>query len=97
MEGREALLPENVMNMMVFIPVGLLLGCVFRCMNWWKALLIGGGISVSVEVLQFVTSKGFTETDDVMHNTLGCLLGYGTYSIGRYVYERLSKRSVAIG
>lgn len=34
------------------------------------------GISVSIEVIQLVTKRGFAETDDVMHNTVGCIVGY---------------------
>jgi glycopeptide antibiotics resistance protein len=45
-------------------------------MTWWKALLIGGSISVTIESLQFFFMRGFSELDDVMHNTLGCILGY---------------------
>ena len=29
------------------------------------------------------------EVDDVMHNTLGCLIGYGLYSIVRIGYEKI--------
>lgn len=73
------LLPENIMNVVVFVPVGLLLGLVFRFMSWKKALLIGACLSVSIELMQFVLKRGFAEFDDVMHNTAGCLIGYGIY------------------
>ena len=75
--GRDDLIAENVMNVVVFVPVGLLLGCASRGMRWWMALLIGMGISVSIEALQLVFKRGFSEFDDVMHNTFGCMIGYG--------------------
>ena len=75
-DGREDLLAENIMNVVVFIPVGLLFGIAFKQMTWWKALMIGCGISVTIESLQFFFMRGFSELDDVMHNTLGCLLGW---------------------
>lgn len=74
--SRPDLLVENVMNVIVFIPIGLLLAIAFKQMIWWKALLIGCGISVTIEAFQFFLMRGFSEVDDVMHNTLGCLLGY---------------------
>lgn len=43
------------------------------------ALLIGCSISTTIEVLQFCFMKGFSEMDDVMHNTLGCILGYSLW------------------
>ena len=75
-DGREDLLAENIMNVVVFIPVGLLICIAFKQMTWWKVLLIGCGISVTIETLQFFFMRGFSEVDDVMHNTLGCVLGY---------------------
>ena len=73
---RPELLVENIMNVVVFIPVGILLGIAFKQMTWWKALLIGCGISVTIETLQFFFMRGFSELDDVMHNTVGCLIGF---------------------
>ena len=82
------------MNVVVFIPVGLLLGSAFKQMTWWKALLIGCSISVTIESLQFFFLRGFSEVDDVIHNMVGCLIGFGVYAIGRYGYERLSTWSI---
>lgn len=75
-DGREELLAENIMNVVVFIPVGLLLGIAFKQVTWWKALLIGCSISVIIESLQFLFKRGISEVDDVMHNTVGCLIGW---------------------
>lgn len=75
-DNREDLLAENIMNVVVFIPVGLLLDIAFKQMTWCKALLIGCSISVTIESLQFFLMQGFSEVDDVIHNTLGCILGY---------------------
>ena len=74
---RPELLVENIMNVVVFIPVGMILGSLLRVKgSWLVALLIGCGISVTIEAFQFFLMRGFSEVDDVMHNTLGCLLGY---------------------
>lgn len=73
--GRNDLLAENIMNVVVFVPVGLLLSCISRRLKWWMVLLGGFQISVSVEALQWFFHKGFSEFDDVFHNTLGCAIG----------------------
>ena len=73
---RPELLVENIMNVIVFIPIGLLLGCAFKQTTWWKTLLIGCSISITIEALQFCFMKGFSELDDVMHNTMGYLIGW---------------------
>lgn len=84
---RPELLVENIMNVVVFVPVGLLLGIAFKQMTWWKVLLIGCGISVTVESLQFFLMRGFSEVDDVMHNTVGCILGYIMVKGSRFVVK----------
>lgn len=74
---RPDLLIENIMNVIVFIPIGMILGSLLRVKgSWLVALLIGCGISVTIESLQFFLMRGFSELDDVMHNTLGCLTGW---------------------
>lgn len=88
-DADKVLLAENLMNVAVFVPVGVLLGCAFRSMMWWRVFLLGGCISVIIEVMQFCFKRGLAETDDVMHNTLGCLIGYGVYKLARNGYERI--------
>ena len=74
---RPELLVENIMNAVIFIPVGMMLGSLLRVKgSWLFTLLIGCGISVTIEALQFFLMRGFSEVDDVMHNTMGCLLGW---------------------
>ena len=67
----------NVLNVVLFVPVGFLAGCWLRGMTLKKVLQLGGGFSVFIELLQFTFQKGFCEMDDVIHNVLGCLIGYG--------------------
>ena len=99
-KGNKILLPENVMNVVAFLPVGLLLGACMRykkengfrvCWRehlwsarrwksgWLVAFGVGLCISVSIETLQYVTHRGFSEFDDVFHNTLGTLIGYALW------------------
>ena len=72
---------QNILNVVLFVPLGFLLGCGFMGMTWKRALLIGCGLSVAIELLQLVFQKGFCETDDVIHNMAGCLIGYGLWRV----------------
>lgn len=69
----------NLLNVIVFIPFGILSGRVFISPSWKLAILIGSALSVIIELSQFIFRKGFAELDDVIHNTLGCLIGFGVY------------------
>lgn len=95
-EGRENLLVENIMNVVVFIPLGILCAISFEKARWMHAAFWGLTISASIEVMQYVLKRGFSEVDDVMHNTLGCIIGYGLWSLIKMGYERLSKRCVGV-
>ena len=65
------------MNAVIFIPMGMMLGSLLRVKgSWLFTLLIGCGISVTIEALQFFFMRGFSEVDDVMHNTVGCVIGW---------------------
>ena len=71
------------MNVIVFIPLGMILGSLLRGKgslsrngSWLMVAIIGCGLSVAIEALQFLFKRGFSEVDDVMHNTFGCILGY---------------------
>lgn len=70
---------ENILNVLLFVPVGFLAGCGFQGVTFKKVLLLGGGFSIFIELLQFIFMKGFCETDDVIHNVAGCLIGYALW------------------
>jgi glycopeptide antibiotics resistance protein len=64
----------NILNIIMFVPIGLLLR--MSSHNWKGVVLVGGLISVAIEVTQFVLRRGLCEIDDVIHNVLGCMVGY---------------------
>ena len=65
---------EVLLNMALFVPIGLLLGGLgFKTK---KILLSGICLSGIIEASQFAFCKGLCETDDVMHNSVGAFLGY---------------------
>lgn len=75
--GKTDLITENVMNIIVFIPVGMILGSLLRVKgSWLITLTVGMCISVSIETMQYFLGRGFSEVDDVIHNTIGCIIGY---------------------
>ncbi|GAQ02491.1 antibiotic resistance protein VanZ [Companilactobacillus farciminis] len=46
---------------------------------------MGAMISVSIEALQFVLNTGVTDIDDVIFNTLGAVVGYLLYFLGKWI------------
>lgn len=66
---------EVFMNVLSFIPLGFFLGWAFGKASVVKTILVGLMISAIVEALQFFIKRGFSEIDDIIHNTLGCFIG----------------------
>lgn len=74
--GDEAILQENLLNILLFVPIGVLLSFVSEKFRLRHACLIGVIISFLIEVCQLVLCRGLFEWDDMIHNTLGCGLGF---------------------
>jgi glycopeptide antibiotics resistance protein len=55
----------------MFLPVGILAGHLWK----WKGLWVAAGLSIVIEHLQLVTSRGLCEFDDVIHNMIGAVIG----------------------
>ena len=89
LDGESFLLAENIMNVLVFIPIGLLIEMGFSKWTWWKVIGVGCLISVSIEFLQYFFRRGFSEFDDVFHNTFGCVIGYGIVELCSMTYLTL--------
>ena len=60
-------------NIVMFIPVGMLGGKIWR----WRGLIVASELSVAIEVLQLVSQRGLCEFDDVFHNMIGAAVGSG--------------------
>ena len=67
---------EILLNIALFIPIGALLPLISgRKCHWWYALIVGIVISASIEGLQFWLCRGLFEFDDILDNTIGCVIG----------------------
>lgn len=86
--------PEIFLNVIMFVPIGLLVCLAFKRLKWWQVLVIGCVMSVSIEILQYALKRGTAEIGDVLHNTLGCLIGYGIYELIQIVRIKLINTSI---
>lgn len=71
LKGNRQFLLENIGNVVLFIPLGVVLGVVKK----WDVKRAGFFISLFIEVLQFTFALGTFECDDLIHNTLGAVIG----------------------
>jgi len=76
-------------NIIMFIPVGLLTGLIWR----WKGLLVTVGLSMGIEVLQLISQRGLCEFDDVIHNTVGAAICVGIVMIIKMMLGALDENN----
>ncbi len=79
---------DIILNVVLFLPFGFLLSAIMPTWNWWNVLLSGCCFSFCIESMQFIISKGIAQTDDLMHNSLGALLGYFIFRMMRKIIKR---------
>ena len=74
--GSREMLKEDILNIVLLLPLGGLLPFVFdKKIRWWQGLLCGIVVSLGIEILQLVLKRGLFEFDDIMNNSIGCMLG----------------------
>ncbi len=85
------LLRQMISNVLVFIPWPILFATVFPVMQKFR-LAVGSAFlfSAIVEITQLVLRIGLFEFDDMFHNVLGAVIGYGIWMF----YRRHNKKGV---
>ena len=67
---------DITLNILLFIPLGVLLGD-----KGWKADFLGFLLSAFIELIQYIAVLGYCEADDVLNNTIGTAIGLGLYHL----------------
>nr|WP_269437787.1 VanZ family protein [Arthrobacter sp. zg-Y919] len=75
---------DLLMNVLVFIPLGILLPLISRIRSVGRVLLVGLLVSLAMEVLQLVNAVlanggHIADINDLLANTAGAPLGYGLF------------------
>ncbi|WP_342510450.1 VanZ family protein [Sporosarcina sp. FSL K6-1522] len=66
-------------NICIFMPIGFMVPLLWsKCNRLWKVALIGFSISLFIETTQLTQARS-SDIDDLWLNTVGSMLGYGTY------------------
>ena len=77
---------DFILNIFLFIPLGFLCPLIskrYQCAK--NILLLGGGLSLAIEIAQLFTLYRATDIDDFLTNIAGALIGYGCFKVLRKV------------
>ncbi|WP_017414309.1 VanZ family protein [Clostridium tunisiense] len=80
-----------ILNILMFAPIGFMLPLIFKkCEKWYITYLTGFVSALFIETLQLISKRGIFELDDIVNNTLGCIIGYGIVMICKVIFRRKS-------
>lgn len=84
------MLAQNILNIVLFMPIGFFAGAALKKKHILNALKIGVGLSLFIEVAQLLSRRGICNIDDVIHNTLGCAIGFAGFLLCYKMARRIA-------
>lgn len=86
-ERNTYIVKQIILNYVIFVPVGVLM--YLRKINVRKTVLFGFLFSFCIETLQLLLQLGLFEIDDIIGNTIGCLIGaMASHCVYRVITEK---------
>lgn len=82
---------EIILNIIVFIPLGIYAGILFARWNWRRKLLFFFLTSLLVEGLQLIFAVGAFDTTDILTNTFGGLIGWLLFKMIERAFNNRAK------
>lgn len=67
-------------NIGLFVPLGCIVPFVYPKMTWKKSLILAIAAPLAIEVIQAVFRVGIFDTDDILLNGLGVMIGYWVFT-----------------
>ena len=88
----EHLRSENVFNLLMYLPFGVLYPLARRKDGWGRTLLAGLFLVVGIELLQPIFGRAF-DINDVVLDTLGVSLSATLFFLCRRIYRKLKPKA----
>ena len=66
---------ENYLNILLFVPIGCLVGLIVKKYRLIYAVLVGLFVSETIECSQLIWQRGTFDVNDLMNNTIGAMIG----------------------
>ena len=83
-----------IVNVLAFVPFGILADLLNKKRSLWKPVLAGFGTSLFLETAQYLTGLGATDVTDLITNTAGTIVGILVYRLLMKLFGE--KRSVLL-
>ena len=90
--GDRGMFFEVFWNVVLFMPYGFLASIISKSKAKWSVLLSGSMLSVAIELTQLLTHRGLFEYDDMVHNTLGTIIGIALYYLAAKIILSIERK-----
>lgn len=85
-----------ILNIIMFMPLGFLLPLIWmEYRNFFKTVLAGFGLSLTIEICQLFNFR-CTDVDDLLMNTLGTIIGYVLWCLFHKLVKQAGEKSISI-
>ena len=76
MAGVQSEIDQVTLNIILFFPFGFLWDVIRKNKsNIWEIVLIGTVLSLSVEIMQYFSTRGVFDIEDLITNVIGMIIG----------------------
>ena len=82
---------ETILNIIIFIPLGIYTGILFKRRLFRNKILLFFSISLLFEVLQFIFRAGAFDITDIITNTSGGLIGLLLFELTDKIFNNTAK------
>lgn len=69
--------PQIIENILLFIPLGVISAPIWK----WGGVFFAASLSCGIELIQLISRRGLFEFDDIIHNTVGAVIGCLLYML----------------
>lgn len=85
---------DNLYNILLYIPIGCLVGLIVPKRKWLMAMLFGLFLSETIECSQLIWHKGTFDVDDLFNNTVGAIIGALTVMLTTWIRNKVTKNEL---
>lgn len=85
---------DQVLNVALFVPLGVTLALLLPRRLWWAAILAGAALSATVEYVQAAIPGRVPDGTDVLWNTVGAAVGVALVALPRLIFVAIQRGSV---
>lgn len=94
--GSRLFIRNVIGNIVLFIPLGVYVGCIIKSKTFIPSFIISFLVSISIEFAQYMIGR-IADVDDVILNTIGGVFGYVSFKyLNRFIDKHSKSKKLGI-